>query len=198
MIVSLQGTLARKTPTEIVVDVHGVGYGVLIPLTTFEALGAEGATVTLFTHLHVREDVMQLYGFATEEERAMFRLLLSVSGIGPRSAQGILSGLRVSELRTHLAEGNAAALTRVPGIGRKTAERLIVELRERLGKDSGDPAAGRHTGPGGVRIEAILALTSLGYSRPVAEKAVLAAMKEQGDGAHELEGLLKLALRHTG
>jgi holliday junction DNA helicase RuvA len=198
MIAFLKGTLAFKSPTEAGIDVGGVGYGVSIPLSTFEKLGAQGSDVMLFTHLHVREDVMQLFGFATEEERALFRLLVSVNGIGPRMGIGILSGIPATDLRAHIASGNTAALTTIPGIGRKLAERLVLELREKIGKaeHAGVFAAGGDA-RGSVRTEAILALTSLGYSRPVAEKAVRIATDEAKGADVTLEGLLKTALRHA-
>jgi Holliday junction DNA helicase RuvA len=152
----------------------------------------------LLTHLHVREDALQLYGFATEDERTLFRLLVSVNGIGPRMGLGILSGIPAGDLRAHIASGNTAALTTIPGIGRKLAERLVLELREKIGKAE---HAGAFTSPGdprgSIHTEAILALTSLGYSRPVAEKAVRAAAGEAGAADGTLEGLLKAALRHA-
>ena len=120
MIASLRGTLISKNPTEVVVDVGGVGYGVHIPLSTFEKLGNPGSEVSLHTYLHVREDAMLLYGFSSEEERSLFKLLLSVTGIGPRMAQGILSGIPVSDLRAYLQTGNTAALTTIPGYRAET------------------------------------------------------------------------------
>lgn len=198
MIAFLKGTLTSKSPTEATIDVGGIGYGVSIPLSTFEQLGTPGSPVTLLTHLHVREDALQLYGFASEDERTLFRLLVSVNGIGPRMGLGILSGIPAGDLRAHIASGNTAALTTIPGIGRKLAERLVLELREKIGKAE---HAGTFTTPGdprgAIHGEAILALTSLGYSRPVAEKAVRAASAERGAADGTLEGLLKAALRHA-
>jgi len=196
MIASLRGTLAAKSPTEVVVDVHGVGYALSIPLSTYERLGLLSSEVFLYTHQHVREDTLQLFGFATEEERAMFRLLLSVTGIGPKMAQGILSGIPVPELRTHLAGGNLPALTAIPGIGRKLAERLVLELREKIGKTpaaAGSPAD-EHAH---IHTEALMALVSLGYARPAAERALRTAQQELGS-TPTLETLLKHALRHAG
>lgn len=195
MIARLRGTLLSKAPTEAVVDVGGVGYLVHIPLSTFERIGEPGATVDLCTHLHVREDSMQLFGFATEAERDMFRLLLSVSGIGPKIAQAALSGVSAEDLRTHIGTGNVGALTAVPGVGRKTAERLVVELREKVARL---PAAGLPPGSSGeasVRQEALLALTSLGYPRPAAEKAVRSALQAAPEAEESLEALIKAALR---
>jgi Holliday junction DNA helicase RuvA len=142
MISTLQGTLLSKTPTELVIDVGGVGYGVQIPLSTFEATGDVGSTVKLHTHLHVREDVLQLYGFASVQERTVFRMLVSVSGVGPRMAQGILSGSSVSEFKSHITQGDFSALTAIPGVGKKMAERLIVELREKVERAESEPPIG--------------------------------------------------------
>jgi Holliday junction DNA helicase RuvA len=194
MIVSLTGTLVQKSPTEITVDVHGIGYGVSIPLSTYEAIGDVGGPVTLLTYLHVREDHLHLFGFAKEEERSLFRLLISVSGIGPKMAQGILSGISTGELRTHLLQGNPTALTAIPGVGKKLAERLVVELRERISKQDSDRSSANDSEPP-VKTEAILGLTSLGYTRPAAEKAVRQALAEMNGATLSVENLLKKALR---
>ena len=199
MIASVTGTLVSRSPTEVVLDVHGVGYSVNIPLSTYERLGETQTTVTLLTYLHVREDTMQLYGFATEEERLLFKLLISVSGIGPRMAQGILSGISVNDLRDHIAAGNIGALTTIPGVGRRTGERLVVELRDKIGKiDLGAlSTTTAATDQSRIRAETLLALTSLGYSRPVAEKALRSAL-EEGDGKDlSIEQLIKRTLRHA-
>jgi Holliday junction DNA helicase RuvA len=200
MIASLRGLLISKSPTEVVVDVHGVGYMLSIPLSTFEKVGELRSEVFLYTHLIIREDAQQLYGFFTEEERSTFRLLLSVTGIGPKMAQGILSGIPVSELRSHLASGNLGALTAIPGIGRKLAERLVVELREKMAKNELPPSfpVGGSDDQARSRTEALLALTSLGYPRPVAEKALRGALQDPAGQTASLEQLIKLALRHTG
>lgn len=200
MIAFLRGTLISKTPTEIVLDVGGVGYGLGIPLSTFEKLGNVGTEVSLYTYLHVREDAMLLYGFFAEEERSLFKLLLSVTGIGPRMAQGILSGIPVSDLRSYIMAGNTGALTTIPGIGRKLAERLVVELREKISKigTHGDGALLASDPQGTVRGEALLALTSLGYNRATAERAVRLAVQELGEKAGILELLVKSALRNAG
>jgi Holliday junction DNA helicase RuvA len=194
MIASLRGKLVRKAPTEIVIDIGGVGYAVHIPLSTYEQLGEVDTPQNLLTHLHVREDALQLYGFATEAERHMFRLLISVSGIGPRMAQGILSGASVSDLQTNIMHGNLAALTSIPGIGKKLAERLVVELREKVARkgEAGILSSGPRSG---VESEAILALISLGYSRGMAEKAVQQALKAIRGTSCSIEELIKTALR---
>jgi Holliday junction DNA helicase RuvA len=196
MITTLRGTLATKAPTEIVVEIQGIGYALSIPLSTYERIGDPGSAVFLYTHEHVREDAHQLFGFATEEERGMFRLLLSVNGIGPKMAQGILSGIPVPELRSHLSGGNRQALIAIPGIGRKLADRLILELREKLGRTEAPPASGDGGDPG-IRNEALLALLSLGYQRPAAEKALRGALQQTGGGPASVEHLIKLALRNT-
>lgn len=195
MIASLTGLLKSKSPTEVLLDVNGVGYAVSIPLSTFEKLGAQNSHVTLFTHLVVREDALQLYGFATEEERSLFRLLISVNGIGPRIAQAVLSGLSVAELKQHVANGNIAALTAIPNIGRKTAERLVLELRDKIDKVP-TPGVITPTDRGAeIRAEALLALTSLGYQRVAAEKAIRQALSENKTDL-SLEALIKLALQN--
>ena len=193
MIASLTGVLKTKTPTEIMIDVQGVGYAVSIPFSTYERLGDVNSTVTLLTSLQVREDALQLFGFATLEERNLFRLLLTVTGIGPKIAQGILSGISARDLRDHILRNNIGALTAIPGIGRKTAERLVLELREKVGKGETDgtvPADDRRT-------QALMALTSLGYSKQVAEKAVHRALTEGVNGELSLEEIIKRALKHT-
>ncbi len=199
MISLLRGTLLHKTPTELVVDVQGVGYGVSIPLSTYEALGDTGSQVVLHTYLHVREDVLQLFGFFTEEERNAFKLLISVNGIGPKVAQGILSGLAVGDLRRHIAQGNSAALTSVPGVGRKLADRLVMELRDRMGKMDQGPGPSAVAGSPAEknRGEALSALISLGYSRNAAEKALRAALQEVNGDNPSVETLVKLSLRHA-
>ncbi len=199
MIAHLSGKLAAKSPTEIVIDVGGVAFAVSVPLSTFERLPGLGETASVYTHLHVREDLLQLYGFFTEEEREVFRILISVSGIGPKMAQGILSGLPVADLKVHIIAGNSGALTAVPGIGRKIAERLIVELRDRIAKTGGafsGEAPGSMDGSR-VRAEALLALTSLGYNRPAAEKAIRGAIQESSESENSVESLIKAALRHA-
>ncbi len=199
MIATLTGTLKAKTPTEVLIDVNGIGYAVIIPFSTFEKLGEIDSRIALFTHLHVREDAMLLYGFATEEERFFFRLLISVNGIGPRIAQGILSGIAVADLQQHIAKENISALTTIPGVGRKTAERLVIELRDKMGK-LGVRVQGSVTRTDGeeeLRLEALLALTSLGYNRPIAEKALRQVLNEAKGEKLSLQSLIKKALRYT-
>ena len=198
MISSLHGSLLKKSPTELVIDVHGVGYQVHIPLSTFEKLEHAAGDVTILTYLHVREDTLQLFGFATEAERDMFRLLLSVSGIGPRMAQGILSGLSTQELRLAIGEGNIAALTTISGVGKKTAERIILELRDKLLKSEQFESTLLPTSKQYKKqAEAVIALMSLGYSRQSAEQAVRVVTSESTESDIAVEELIKRALHHT-
>ena len=198
LIASLSGILKVKTPTEILLEVNGVGYALSIPFSTFEKLGDVGSPTFILTYLHVREDILQLYGFASEQERFLFKLLISITGIGPRIAQGILSGIAVEDLRRYISSGNIAALTSIPGVGKKTAERLIVELRDKIGKIAAvETAAGPADRNAEIRSEALLALTSLGYQRPVAEKAIRQALGESDGATPSLEELIKRALRFT-
>jgi Holliday junction DNA helicase RuvA len=199
MIASLTGVLKSKNPTEILIDVNGVGYSVTIPLSTYEKLGEVESKVTLLTHLHVREDAMQLFGFASPEERFFFKLLITVNGIGPKIAQGILSGITVVDLRQHIAQENISALTAIPGVGRKTAERLIIELRDKIGKiETFAPGSIPFEGEDAdLRQQALLALTSLGYNRPIAEKALRQVFSETKGERLSLQDLIKRALRTT-
>ncbi|MCX6138737.1 MAG: Holliday junction branch migration protein RuvA [Ignavibacteriales bacterium] len=196
MIAHITGTLQRTSPTAVVIDVQGVGYNVLIPLSTFETLGASGSSVTLLTHLHVREDAMMLFGFATDAERIMFRLLLSISGIGPKIALGILSGIQSADLQRYIVQGNAAALTAIPGVGRKTAERLVLELRDKIGKNEiSATGVDRQAGTSDIRNEALSAMISLGFSRATGESAIRSALAELSGKQYTIQELLKLALR---
>jgi Holliday junction DNA helicase RuvA len=199
MIATLTGILKFKSPTEILVEVHGIGYTISIPLSTYEKLGDLGSSVSLLTHFHVREDAMLLFGFSTEEERRLFKLLISVSGIGPKIAQSTLSGMNVEELKSHIVDGNVNALMAIPGVGRKTAERLIVELRDKAGKTltESEPISVIGMASAAMRIEALQALTSLGYNQQIAEKAIRLVVKEAEGSTISLEELIKRALHHT-
>lgn len=179
MIGRLKGILLAKQPPALLIDVHGVGYDVQAPMTTFYELPAIGAEVVLHTHLAVREDAHVLYGFLRDSDRAMFRSLIKVSGVGPKLALAILSGMSASEFAACVHAGDSAALTRLPGVGKKTAERLVVEMRDRL--DDWDSAA-ITLAPGGrvapvktdaVR-DAISALIALGYKPQEASRMVSA------------------------
>ena len=170
MIARLAGRLAEKHPPTIVVDVHGVGYEVDVPMSTFYHLPATGAEVVLLTHLVVREDAHLLFGFATEAERQLFRQLLRITGIGARTALAVLSGLSVDEVRAAVARQESAPFTRVPGIGKKTAERLLLELKDRLGSLPGAAATGGGAAPAGE--DALNALVALGYHEREARTAL--------------------------
>jgi Holliday junction DNA helicase RuvA len=193
MIAQLRGRLVRKQPQEVVVDVGGVGYRVAIPLSTFYRLGELGSEVELLTHTQVREDVLALFGFLTAAEQALFERLIAVSGVGPRLAVSILSGIEAPELVTALKTSDVARLTRIPGVGRKTAERLVVELKDRmLGLEAAaaEPPAG--AAPPSAKDDLVSALVHLGYSRPEAERGAERALK---DGEGRFEDLLRRSLR---
>ncbi|ENO89866.1 Holliday junction branch migration protein RuvA [Thauera linaloolentis] len=198
MIGRLTGTLLEKNPPQILVDVHGVGYEVDVPMSTFYGLPATGAQLSLYTHHVVREDGHFLFGFATDEERAAFRQLLKVSGVGARMALAVLSGLSVNDLAQAVALQEAGRLVKIPGIGKKTAERLLLELRDKLGKALPSMAGTRlAAAPGAVpdtRSDILNALLALGYN----EREALGAMKGLDEGASVSEGIrqaLKLLSR---
>jgi Holliday junction DNA helicase RuvA len=195
MIEYVSGRLVEKHPTHVVIDHQGMGYWVHIPLSSFAALGDPGGSVKLFTHHHIRDDAEELFGFATVEERRVFRLLIDVSGIGPRLAQSILSGLPVAQLREALVAGDWATLTRIPGVGRKTAERLIVELKDRMSKILPAAIEAAAAKPVSAADEAVLALVSLGYPRYDAQQAV-SAVRRRGEDL-SLPDLIRAAIQAT-
>lgn len=195
MIGQLKGTLLRKKPNLVLLDVHGVGYEVSIPLTSFYELPDEGNEVLLKVHTHVREDALALFGFCSQREKDFFVKLISISGIGPKLAVSILSGAKVEELAQAIAEGNLARLTAIPGVGRKTAERVVLELKSQITPfllPEQARAAGASTGVGALQEDILSALVNLGYPRAGAEKA-LAAVLRSGNVERSFEGLL----RHT-
>ena len=185
MIGSLRGILAWKAPPQLLVEAHGVGYELEAPMSTFYGLPAVGAEVRLLTHLVVREDAHVLYGFASDDERRLFRMLLKVSGVGPRIALGILSGISVATFRQFVAGNDAAALTRIPGVGRKTAERLIVEMRDRLDGLAPAPSLDGESPASGTEGEAFSALVALGY-KPVEATRLLKTAALEGASTEEL------------
>ena len=196
MIAQLRGRILEKHPNRVVVDVNGVGYDVFVPLSTFYILGEAGAEVTLRTHTHVREDALALYGFATLLEQELFERLIGVSGIGPKVALAVLSGIEPLELIRAIERGDIARLTAIPGVGKKTAERIVLELKDRLPRPQvaavalgGDAAVDQSD----VRDDVISALVNLGYHRPLAEKAAASAVKSVPDAG--FERTLKQALR---
>lgn len=198
MIARLTGKLVEKQATRLVVDVHGVGYDVQVPLSTFYHLPEPGADVTLRIHTHVREDALSLFGFATALELRLFERLIGISGIGPKLALAVLSGIDPADLVRAVQAGDVGRLTLIPGVGKKTAERIGLELKDRLpqqlatelGVDGAAPA-----GKTALRADLVSALLNLGYHRALAEKAVDAAMTAPGE--QTFEGVLKRALQRT-
>lgn len=200
MIAYIQGTVAEKSPTRIIIDVNGIGHEILIPVSSYDPVGAIGSTAKLLTYLHVREDILQLFGFATSEEREMFLLLISISGIGPKSALGILSSIATKDLKHAIAQENLTLLTAVPGIGKKTAQRIVVELKEKvakLGISTDAPSKFVVSGSSQTADEAMMALISLGYHKSIAEKAIVKALQDGKDSDLTLQELIKAALRYA-
>jgi len=193
VIAQVHGRLLRKAPQEAIVDVGGVGYRVTIPLSTFYRIGEPGEEVTLLTHTHVREDALALFGFLTAAEQALFERLIEVSGVGPKLAVSILSGIEAPDLVAALRASDLVRLTRIPGVGRKTAERLVLELKDKVqslaATEEPAPAA---AAAGSASEDLVSALLHLGYSRPEAERGVDRALKE-GEG--RFEDLLRRTLR---
>jgi len=193
MIAQLRGTLSDKRPNQLIVEVGGVGYLVNIPLSTFYALGGLREEVVLLVHTHVREDSLALYGFLTAREKHLFEMLLSASGVGPTLALKILSGMSADELGPAIREGDIARLTRIPGVGKKTAERMVVELRDKLSAAEPEAlASSAAAGRGGVSGDVVSALLNLGYDSRAAEAAVERAAR--GGGADNFEAVLRAAL----
>jgi Holliday junction DNA helicase RuvA len=197
MIGQLKGQLLQKKPNMILVDVRGVGYEVIIPLTSFYELPGEGSEITLKIHTHAREDALILFGFCSQREKELFLKLISISGVGPKLAIAILSGAQVEELAQAIAEGNLARLTAIPGVGRKTAERLILELKSQVtpfllpeqmetARDGSKLTA--------LEEDVLSALTNLGYSRSLAEKSLSIALRST-EGERSFEEILRNTLR---
>jgi holliday junction DNA helicase RuvA len=203
MIAHLSGTLLAKQPTAAIVDVGGVGYEVVIPLSTFYELGENGSQVQLRIYTHVREDALQLFGFKTARERELFLQLISVNGVGPSLAIKLLSGMNADEMIASIRTNNLVRLVAIPGVGRKTAERLVVDLRDKIAALSSPAleeqfaaraaAAGAPSSPDAMRDDAISALINLGYQKAAAEKAVKIAADEGGELSVEL--ILRRSLR---
>jgi holliday junction DNA helicase RuvA len=192
MIGLLRGRLLEKRPNQVILDVGGVGYVVAVPLSTFAALGELHAEVTLLIHTHVREDALALYGFLSAREKHFFELLLGASGVGPSLALKILSGMNVEELVPAIRTGDLVRLTRIPGVGRKTAERIIVELKDRLeamAREVDKPVA---PSPAGAEADVKSALVNLGYDERTVDSAVSEAKREAGTS--NFEKLLRVAL----
>ena len=200
MIASLRGSILEKHPNRIVVDVNGVGYEVFVPLSTFYGLGDAGSPITVRIHTHVREDALLLYGFATSLEQELFERLIGVSGIGPKVALAVLSGIEPLDLIRAIERGDLARLTAIPGVGKKTSERIVLELKDRLPRPQAVAAAAGDAASDApiVRDDVVSALVNLGYHRPLAEKAADAAIKTIGPSSDRgFERLLKQALREV-
>jgi Holliday junction DNA helicase RuvA len=191
MIARLVGNLFRKTPDALIVDVHGVGYRVMVSLNAFSALPSEGEAVELSIHTQMRENALDLFGFLDAQEQALFGGLISVSGVGPRMALNILSGMPTADLVQALAEGDVAKLVAMPGVGKKTADRLVVELRDRVGQLCGKPAD-QQRAQTSTEAEAVSALVNLGYRRPEAERAVRKAIDVE---RNDLAAVIRTALQ---
>ena len=172
MIAHLSGTVLEKQVQRLILDVNGVGYDVAVPLSTFYAVGDPGSRVTLRVHTHVREDAIQLFGFSTALEQTLFERLIGVSGIGPKVALSVLSGIEPPELVRAIRSSDVARLTRIPGVGKKTAERLVVELRDRLPHEGTIAETAAVADAGGLRDDVLSALGNLGYQRASVEKTV--------------------------
>jgi Holliday junction DNA helicase RuvA len=194
VIAHLRGRILDKHPNRIVLDVSGVGYEVFVPLSTFYGLGDPGSDVALRIHTRVREDSLALYGFATALELDLFERLIAVGGIGPKVALAVLSGIEPAELVRAVERGDLARLTAIPGVGRKTSERIVVELKDRLPPAHADGGSDADRAAAAPRDDLLSALVNLGYHRPLAEQAVDAALKAVGSGGG-FERTLKQALR---
>ena len=201
MIDYVSGTLAEKKLTLAVIDVQGLGYRLLIPTSTYEKLPPGGQAVKLFAYQHVREDALLLFGFATKAEREMFTVMLGVSGIGPKLALAALSAMSPAELRGYVLDGDSGFLTHIPGVGRKTAERLIIELRDRLAPMEFDemdaaPLTGGSETRAAARADALAALETLGLSRASAEKSLRKVLRAH-PGIQTADELIRMALRES-
>jgi len=195
MIAFLRGRVLDKFPNRIILDVSGVGYELHVPLSTYYEIGEAGSEVSLRVHTHVREDALQLFGFLTPLEQLLFQRLIGISGIGPKLAVAVLSGIGSRELVTAVQHADIARLTRIPGVGKKTAERIVLELKDRLGDVPAqtDPAGAQPSTGDRLRTDLVSALENLGYHRPLAEKAVDATRRSDVDAT--FEDALKSALR---
>ncbi len=197
MITFLEGVIEEKQPTHLVMNVGGIGYEVILPLSSYDRLPAEGATCRILTHDHVREDAHQLFGFMTQEERRVFLLLTGVSGIGPKTALSVLSGMSVRELKVAITGGDVKRLSSISGIGKKTAERMVVELKDKFGAGEVLEAAtaGGAMAEDEIRLrDAVLALISLGYKRAEAQEMVLRVLKDPALQGATVEEVVRKAL----
>jgi Holliday junction DNA helicase RuvA len=200
VIAYLRGQIFEKQPNRIIVDVAGTGYDVQVPLSTFYGLGEAGSEIALRIHTHVREEVLALYGFATRLEQDLFERLIGISGIGPKLALAVLSGIEPAELIRAIERGDVARLTGIPGVGKKTSERIVLELKDRLPRAPVAAAIGAAAAADTpqLRDDVVSALVNLGYHRPLAEKAADAAIKTVGSSSDAgFERALKQALREV-
>jgi Holliday junction DNA helicase RuvA len=201
VIAFLRGRILEKQPNKVIVDVQGVGYEVLVPLSTFYVVSDPGADVSLRIYTHVREEALQLYGFATEIERQLFEKLIAVSGIGPKLAVALLSGMDARDFLAAVQRGDVARLTGIPGIGKKTAERIVLELKDRVAQLTVPSATGASAESPADRLreDVLSALQNLGYHRPLAERAVESAI-DGGEATfeHALKAALKALMRPGG
>jgi len=197
MIYRLTGRIVEKNSTSVVIDVNGVAYEVSVPLSTYESVGKVQDDVSLYTVLVMREDDLQVYGFATPGERKLFKLLISVSGIGPRTALSILSSSNVGDVYGFIANSNSQALMSIPGIGKKTAERVVLELRDKVLKMDVSVMDESLEGKEGIRSNAVDALLALGYSRIQCEHAIREVLKRDSAAGKSVEELVRAALREV-
>jgi holliday junction DNA helicase RuvA len=201
MIAQLRGTIVAKNSLELVIDCAGVGYAVSVSTATSDKVPAVGEATTLLTMMIVREDAMQLFGFMSEAERDVFKLLISISGIGPKIAISILSSVQIPELQDIITRSDLVRLQKLPGIGKKTAERIIVELRDKIGTVQGFEQSPEETIASAtqrnVREETLAAMTKLGYQRAVAEKAIRLTLQAEPEAVFTVEQLLRKALRNS-
>lgn len=195
MITYLEGTLTELSPTDITLEVNGIGHEIFIPLSSFERLPKIGSRFRILTYLHVREDILRLYGFATHDERDLFKLLISISGIGPRLALIILSGMTVSVIKTAISEGDIQLLCKIPGVGRKTAQRIVIELKERIGGITIKTTQPIPQEKELLLKDATAALMNLGYKQQSAQRAAEKALIENKE-IIKLEDLLKKTLKY--
>ncbi len=199
MIALIRGIVRQKSPSQLLLEAAGVGYEVLCTLDTFERAPAIGEEYVVLTRMIVREDSMTLFGFSSHDERQLFDQIIAVSGIGPKTGLAIIGNLGANRLREAIRGNDIPALTAIPGIGRKTAERLILELRDKLLKDDliAPPIETGSTGSAHIRADALQALMALGYARPVAEKAIRDVVRNKPEQAQRVESLVKAALREA-
>jgi holliday junction DNA helicase RuvA len=196
MLSYLKGILKEKKPTEIVIDINGIGFQIFIPVSSYDKLGDVGTEAKILTHLHVREDAMILFGFVTMQERELFELLLSISGIGPKMAIGILSSISVDEFRNSIINRNYTTLTAINGIGKKTAERLVLELFDKISKSKSAQTGLSADSNYEIKNQAIQALCSLGFTRNIAEKSVASVILDSNQNL-SVEELIRKALKVT-